>query len=85
MLMEVTLPVTATFCVVAPVDACVILPEYKPALAPVKRTSIVVDETAPLLGVSVTVVPYSLLPVRIAKPAGAAMVRSAVRPDADTV
>ena len=51
----VTVPVTATFCWVAPALVSVMFPEGLPMLAPVKRAKIVVDATLPPDGVSARV------------------------------
>lgn len=69
-----TVPLTATFCVVAFVLATVTLPEGEPADAPVRRTEIDVDATVPLLGVSVTDAAKLVPLVDTAYPVGAVIV-----------
>ena len=53
-------PLTATFCVVAPVLAFVMFPLFVPVLVGAKRTKMVVVATVPLEGVSVTDEPKPL-------------------------
>lgn len=55
-----TVPLTATFCVVALVEATVILPLGVPLADASNLTKTVVFETVPLAGVRDTLVPYPL-------------------------
>ena len=59
----VTVPVTATFLVVAPVLALAMLPLNVPAAAPVKRTVTVLVETVPLTGVNERETAYEVPPL----------------------
>ena len=84
-LIALTVPLAATVGLEAPVELWVILPLTVPPVAPVRRTSIVVAETVPLVGDSVTVPEYALLPLRISNPVGAVIVISVVKFVPDTV
>lgn len=81
-----TVPVTATFWVVAPVEAAVISPDGVPEALALNRTYIVVVLTFPLTGVK-EMTPLNPLPevMEISKPVGAVMTRLAVRLVPDTV
>ena len=82
-----TVPVAATFCVAAPVLVCARFPAGVPAVAPVKRTKIVVVATVPVVGVKFCVAakPATALVWETSNPAGAVMVISAVKFTPETV
>ena len=76
-----TVPLTATFCVLAPLLTTVTLPASEPTLAPVRRTEICVGATVPALGVRLTDDAKLVPLVETAKPVGAVMRMVAVRLD----
>ena len=81
-----TVPVTASFCVVAPVLACVILPVMLPAVAEaLMRAMIAVEVTVPLVGVNVNEFWKVTPSVETSTPAGAVMVIGALRFVPDTL
>src|SRR6185295_15397377 len=76
-----TVPLAATFCVVAPVDAEVILPEGVPDADDERRTYIGVELTVPPDGVSDMLLLYVPPDVKHTwKPVGAATIILAVSP-----
>lgn len=81
-----TVPLAATFCVVAPVEAQVTLPEGLPEAAEVSRTYIVVLPTLPPLWLRV-ILDAKPLPnvVDTSKPVGGVTVIPAVRFEPNTV
>ena len=83
----VTVPLAATVCSAAPVEASEILPDGVPEAAPVRRAYIVVEDTVPPVCVSVTDAAKSVVPevVETSYPVGAVTVISAVKPVPEAV